>query len=92
MGAYQYFQDLKEQKLQKIRKEAGEKARKEEEKARKEEEKARKEAEEQARRLAEYQKAHQKAYDEYLMREHGLTKEQIQQAHQLSGPFPPSMK
>ena len=29
MGAYQYFQDLKEQKLQKIRKEAEEQARKE---------------------------------------------------------------
>ena len=51
----------------------------------------RREAAEQARRLVEYQKAHQKAYDEYLMRNYGLTKEQIQQAHQLSGPFPPSM-
>ena len=48
-------------------------------------------AAEQARREAE----HKKAYDEYLMRNYGLTEEQIREARQLSGsipPFPPSMK
>lgn len=50
------------------------------------------EAVEQARKEAEEK---QRRYDAYLMREHGLTEEQIRQAHQLSGsipPFPPSMK
>lgn len=84
MGAYQYFQDLKEQKLQKMRQEA-------EDRRQKELEQARKEAEEQARRKAEYQKAYEKAYDEYLMREHGLTKEQIQEAHQHTSSIGPSL-
>lgn len=50
---------------------------------------------EKARKEAE---AYQKLYDEYLMRNYGLTKEQIQQAHQQTGlgppppPFPPSTK
>ena len=46
-----------------------------------------KEAEEQARREA---KEYQKEYDEYLMREFGLTKEQIQQAHQHTSSIGPS--
>ena len=53
MGAYQYFQDLKEQKLREICKEAEEKA-----------------------------EEYQKRYDEYLIREFGLTEDQIRQAHQ----------
>ena len=65
MGAYQYFQDLKEQKLQEIRKEY------------------QKQAEE-----------YQKRYDEYLIREFGLTEEEIRQARQhtssVGPPQPPS--
>ena len=76
MGAYQYFTDLRE-------------AHRQEREARLREEIAqmRKEAEEKARKEAE---AYQKRYNEELLKQ-GVTEEQIRQAYQLSGPFPPSM-
>ena len=90
MGAYQYFQDLKEQKLQKIRKEAGDQARKEEEKARKEaEEKARKEAEEQARQ-EEQERREQFAKEVVkLLEKNHAPQEDIQQVQYISDSLKP---